>query len=113
MDRSQKADLVDELKNVFNETSVVVITRNNGLSVAQSTDLRRRSQRCQPVPAGAGLDRLRARGHDLDLVCPPEPAALAGDDSVSRGEDLGGPDHVERLHPRESEDDYPARVFRG
>jgi large subunit ribosomal protein L10 len=40
MDRSQKADLVDELKNVFNETSVVVITRNNGLSVAQSTDLR-------------------------------------------------------------------------
>jgi large subunit ribosomal protein L10 len=40
MDRSQKADLVDELKDVFNETSVVVITRNNGLSVAQSTDLR-------------------------------------------------------------------------
>ena len=40
MDRSQKADLVDELKSVFNETSVVVITRNNGLSVAQSTDLR-------------------------------------------------------------------------
>ena len=40
MDRSQKADLVDELKNVFTETSVVVITRNLGLSVAQSTDLR-------------------------------------------------------------------------
>ena len=40
MDRSQKADLVDELKNVFNETSVVVITRNHGLSVAQSTELR-------------------------------------------------------------------------
>jgi large subunit ribosomal protein L10 len=40
MDRSQKADLVDELKQVFSETSVVVITRNLGLSVAQSTDLR-------------------------------------------------------------------------
>ena len=40
MDRSQKADLVDELKNVFTETSVVVVTRNNGLTVAQSTDLR-------------------------------------------------------------------------
>src|SRR4030095_16913079 len=40
MDRSQKADLVAELKNVFSETSVVVITRNLGLSVAQSTDLR-------------------------------------------------------------------------
>ena len=40
MDRSQKADLVDELKNVFSETSVVVVTRNLGLTVAQSTDLR-------------------------------------------------------------------------
>src|SRR5947208_8524579 len=40
MDRSQKADLVDELKQVFNETSVGVITRNLGLSVAQSSELR-------------------------------------------------------------------------
>ena len=40
MDRSQKADLVAELKHVFTETSVVVVTRNLGLSVAQSTDLR-------------------------------------------------------------------------
>jgi large subunit ribosomal protein L10 len=42
MDRSQKADLVAELKQVFTETSVVVITRNHGLSVAQSMDLRLR-----------------------------------------------------------------------
>ena len=40
MDRSQKADLVTELKHVFSETSVVVVTRNLGLTVAQSTDLR-------------------------------------------------------------------------
>ena len=40
MDRSQKADLVTELKQVFTETSVVVVTRNLGLSVAQSTELR-------------------------------------------------------------------------
>jgi large subunit ribosomal protein L10 len=40
MDRSQKSDLVDELKHVFSETSVVVVTRNLGLTVAQSTDLR-------------------------------------------------------------------------
>ncbi len=40
LDRSQKADLVAELKSVFSETSVVVITRNLGLTVAQSTDLR-------------------------------------------------------------------------
>jgi large subunit ribosomal protein L10 len=42
MDRSQKADLVAELKQVFSETSVVVVTRNLGLTVAQSTDLRLR-----------------------------------------------------------------------
>jgi large subunit ribosomal protein L10 len=40
MDRSQKADVVEELKRVFSETSVVVVTRNLGLTVAQSTDLR-------------------------------------------------------------------------
>jgi large subunit ribosomal protein L10 len=40
MDRSEKADLVEELKRVFSETSVVVVTRNLGLTVAQSTDLR-------------------------------------------------------------------------
>ena len=42
MDRSQKADVVEELKRVFTETSVVVVTRNLGLTVAQSTDLRLR-----------------------------------------------------------------------
>jgi len=40
MDRSQKADLVAELKNVFADTGVVVVTRNNGLTVAQSSELR-------------------------------------------------------------------------
>ncbi|HWH17028.1 MAG TPA: 50S ribosomal protein L10 [Allosphingosinicella sp.] len=42
MDRAQKAEQVAELKQTFNETAVVVITRNLGLSVAQSTDLRNR-----------------------------------------------------------------------
>jgi large subunit ribosomal protein L10 len=42
MDRSDKADLVEDLKRVFAETSVVVVTRNLGLTVAQSTDLRLR-----------------------------------------------------------------------
>jgi len=40
MDRSQKADSVAQLNATFNEVSVVVVTRNLGLSVAQSTDLR-------------------------------------------------------------------------
>jgi len=40
MDRSQKADAVAELTQVFNEVGVVVVTRNLGLTVEQSTDLR-------------------------------------------------------------------------
>ena len=40
MDRSQKADAVASLNATFNEVGVVVITRNLGLTVAQSTDLR-------------------------------------------------------------------------
>jgi large subunit ribosomal protein L10 len=42
MDRAQKKEAVAELKQTFNETSVVVVTRNLGLTVAQSTDLRNR-----------------------------------------------------------------------
>ncbi|MBW8784497.1 MAG: 50S ribosomal protein L10 [Novosphingobium sp.] len=40
MDRSQKAESVASLNAVFNQVGVVVVTRNLGLSVAQSTALR-------------------------------------------------------------------------
>jgi len=40
MDRSQKADSVAQLSEIFAQSGVVVITRNLGLSVAQSTELR-------------------------------------------------------------------------
>ncbi|MFN2099570.1 50S ribosomal protein L10 [Altererythrobacter sp. MF3-039] len=40
MDRSQKAESVAQLNAAFNEVGVVVVTRNLGLSVAQSTELR-------------------------------------------------------------------------
>ncbi|MXO86248.1 50S ribosomal protein L10 [Altererythrobacter aurantiacus] len=40
MDRSQKADAVAALNATFAESGVVVVTRNLGLSVAQSTELR-------------------------------------------------------------------------
>ena len=42
MDRAQKAEAVAELKQTFEEVAVVVVTRNLGLTVAQSTDLRNR-----------------------------------------------------------------------
>lgn len=40
MDRSQKAESVASLNAVFAQAGVVVVTRNLGLTVAQSTDLR-------------------------------------------------------------------------
>lgn len=40
MDRAQKPVVVEELNRTFNEVSVVVVTRNLGLTVAQSTALR-------------------------------------------------------------------------
>jgi large subunit ribosomal protein L10 len=85
MDRSQKADLVAELKNVFSETSVVVVTRNLGLTVAQSTDLRLRMR-----DAGAqfkvaknrlaliALDGTRYSGIG-DLLTGPTALATSGD----------------------------------
>ena len=40
MDRSQKSDSVASLNAAFNEAGVVVVTRNLGMTVAQSTVLR-------------------------------------------------------------------------
>ena len=40
MNRSEKTDAVAELNANFNASAVVVVTRNLGLTVAQSTDLR-------------------------------------------------------------------------
>ena len=40
MDRAQKAESVAQLSEVFGRVAVVVVTRNLGLSVAQSTQLR-------------------------------------------------------------------------
>lgn len=42
MDRTEKRDFVASLAAVFAETSMVVVTRNDGLTVAEVTDLRRR-----------------------------------------------------------------------
>lgn len=77
MDRAQKTAMVAELKQTFSETGVVVITRNLGLSVAQSTDLRNRMRE-----AGA---RYRVAKNRLALI------ALEGTPYTSIGEMLTGP----------------------
>ena len=77
MDRSQKSDLVAELKNVFTETSVVVVTRNLGLTVAQSTQLRNRMR-----DAGASF---KVTKNTLTLI------ALEGSPYAPIGDLLTGP----------------------
>ncbi|WP_075596049.1 50S ribosomal protein L10 [Novacetimonas hansenii] len=42
MDRTEKREFVASLAAVFSETSMVVVTRNDGLTVADVTELRRR-----------------------------------------------------------------------
>ena len=42
MDRTEKREFVSALGQVFAETSMVVVTRNNGMTVAEVSNLRRR-----------------------------------------------------------------------
>ena len=63
MDRSQKAESVASLNAVFGEVGVVVITRNLGLSVAQSTALRIRVR-----DAGASYKVAKNRLAKLAIV---------------------------------------------
>lgn len=59
MDRSQKQEQVTMLNKVFAKAEVVVVTQNNGLTVAQVTELRR-----QMREAGASFKVAKNR-----LVC--------------------------------------------
>jgi len=77
MDRSQKAESVAQLNAVFNEVGVVVITRNLGMSVAQSTALRTKIRE-----AGASYKVAKNRLAKL---------AIADTDYVGIGDFLTGP----------------------
>ncbi len=50
LERSQKTELIEGLKQVFGSVNIVVVTRPTGLTVAETTDLRR-----QMRAAGAGF----------------------------------------------------------
>ena len=77
MDRSQKAESVAQLNAVFNEVGVVVITRNLGMSVAQSTALREKVRE-----AGASYKVAKNRLAKL---------AIADTDYAGIGDFLTGP----------------------
>ena len=77
MDRAQKAEAVAELNATFNEVGVVDVTRNLGLTVAQSTVLRNKMRE-----AGA---TYKVSKNKLAKI------ALGGTDYLSLGELLTGP----------------------
>lgn len=85
MDRTQKEELVASFNNAFSEATLVVVTSQNGLSVAQSTELRREMR-----DAGASfkvtknrLTRLALKGtkfeHLSDLFKGPTGVAYSDD----------------------------------
>ena len=77
MDRSQKAESVEALNATFNQVGVVVITRNLGMSVAQSTLLRTKMR-----DAGA---QFKVSKNSLAKL------AIANTDYAGIGELLTGP----------------------
>ena len=77
MDRSQKAESVAQLNAVFSEVGAVVITRNLGMSVAQSTALRNKIRE-----AGASYKVAKNRLAKL---------AVAGTDYEGLGDMFTGP----------------------
>jgi large subunit ribosomal protein L10 len=77
MDRAQKAEAVAELNRTFNEVGVVVVTRNLGLTVAQSSVLRTKMRE-----AGA---TYKVSKNKLAKI------ALDGTDYLSLGDMLTGP----------------------
>jgi large subunit ribosomal protein L10 len=77
MDRAEKAAAVADLKQTFSEVGVVVVTRNHGMTVAQSTTLRNRMRE-----AGA---TYKVSKNKLAKI------ALDGTDYTSLGDMLTGP----------------------
>jgi len=63
LDRTEKREFVASLAAVFAETSMVVVTRNAGLTVAEVTDLRRR-MRAAGVNYKVAKNRLATRALD-------------------------------------------------
>lgn len=85
MDRAQKSELVAALNRTFTETSVVVITRNLGLSVKQVDDLRgkMRAAGASYKVAKNRLARIALEGTDYgaisDMLVGPTAIATSAD----------------------------------
>jgi large subunit ribosomal protein L10 len=85
MDRAEKKQLVATLSQVFSDASVVVVTRNHGLTVAQVNDLRgkMRAAGASYKVAKNRLARIALEGTDYsaisDLLVGPTAVATSSD----------------------------------
>ena len=81
MDRTEKREVVASLAAVFQETSIVVVTRNAGLTVAEVSDLRARMRDAGATfrVAKNRLASLALQGTRFDGIAPmlTGPTALA------------------------------------
>ena len=81
MDRTEKREFVASLASVFADTSMVVVTKPNGLTVAEVTDLRRRMRAAGATykVAKNRLAVLALEGTKFDSIAPllKGPTALA------------------------------------
>ncbi|MGE0417255.1 MAG: 50S ribosomal protein L10 [Acetobacteraceae bacterium] len=81
MDRTEKREFVAELNRVLSETSMIVVTRNAGLTVAEATELRRRMRASGSTfkVAKNRLTHLALEGTRFDALKPmlTGPTALA------------------------------------
>ena len=75
MNRTQKTEAVAELNRTFTEAGVVVVTRNLGLTVAESSDLRA---------------KMREAGLVADAAWPETDPALLVDDEVTIAVQVNG-----------------------
>ena len=81
MDRTEKREFVAELNQALAATSMIVVTRNAGLTVAEATDLRRKMRAAGATfkVAKNRLTTLALAGTRFDGIAPmlPGPTALA------------------------------------
>lgn len=81
MDRTEKREFVAELNQALSATSMIVVTRNGGLTVAEATDLRRKMRAAGATyrVAKNRLAHLALAGTQFDGISPllKGPTALA------------------------------------
>lgn len=101
MDRTQKAELVDFLNGVFNDTSAVIVAHYKGLSVAEITDLR---QQMRESGASFKVTKNRLARRALDgTKCQPISELFTGPTAIAYGDDPVAPAKVAVEYAKKNE----------